>query len=132
MKNRNLVGDIEIHKLISYKWFRTVDDTECSGSPSEYLIHIDLKDEFRNSLSFKTPFHGNLYAYAFVTEEFNKVINTYNFTQNGVKVDLVDWDDRFVISFEENHVEVQFFCNKDDVRYILEHCIRTPEQRIKK
>ena len=130
MKNRNLVGDVDILKLIDYRHFRTIDSTECVGSLSEYLIHIEMKDEFRQSLDFITPFHGNLYAYAFVTDTFDEILDKYGFTKDGLAVDLVDWDEAFVISFEQKKKEIQLYCNKDAVRLILERCVRIPSQRI--
>lgn len=129
MESRNLKGTVELRKLIHYKKFRTVDSPACIGSPNEYLIYIDIKDDFRKKLKFKTPYHGHLYAFAFVTEALLELLDEYNFTLHGVRVDLADWDDQFVISFEENAKEAQFFCSKDDVKFILENCLRIPEQR---
>lgn len=130
MESRNLKGTVELKKLISYKWLRTVADPSCEGSPNEYLIYIDIKDPFRKSLSFKTPYHGHLYAYAFLTTPLKELLDSYGFTLSKVRVDLADWDDQFVISFEENAKEAQFFCSKDDVKFLLEKCIRIPEQRL--
>ncbi len=130
MESRNLKGTVELKELISYRWLRTVNDPLCEGSPNEYLIYIDIKDTFRKSLSFKTPYHGHLYAYAFLTSPLKELLNGDGFTFRGVRVDLADWDDKFVISFEENAKEAQFFCKVEDVKFLLENCIRIPEQRI--
>lgn len=130
MESRNLKGTIEITKLISYNRLRTIDDPSCEGSSSEYLIYIDIKDAFRKSLSFKTPFHGHLFAYAVITPSMKEIFDEYGFTLKGVRVDLSDWDKQFVISLEENAKEVQFYCSRDDVKFLLEHCLRIPEQRI--
>lgn len=130
MKNRNFKGDLNLLELISYKRLRTVDDDTVPGSPNEYLINIDVKDIFREKLSFKTPYHGHLYAYAFITEPMKNLLDTYGFSHKNVTVDLVDWDDKFVLSLEENKHEVMFNCKIEDVIFLLEHCMRTPSQRI--
>ncbi|MGM9972315.1 MAG: hypothetical protein ACI35W_07890 [Anaeroplasmataceae bacterium] len=130
MKNRNLKGSVKLIELIYYKRLRTVEDDTAPGSPKEYLINIDLKDPFRDKLSFRTPYHGHLYAYAFITEPMKKLLDTYGFTLKGVMVDLVDWDDKFVLSLEEDKREVQFFCSIEDVIFLLENCMRIPSQRL--
>ncbi len=130
MESRNLRGSVELLELIYKKKLRTVDDPTCPGSSAEYLIYIDLKDEFRKKLNFKTPYHGHLYAYAYVSKEVQKILDENDFTLKGVRVDLADWDDKFVISFEENAKEIQFFCKSADVKYLLENCLRIPMQRI--
>lgn len=131
MESRNLKGTVELRKLIKYEKLRTVDSPTCLGSQSEYLIYIDIKEDFRRMLNFSTPYHGRLYAYAYVTEALLKILSEYNFTLHGVRVDLADWDEQFVISFEEEAREVQFFCSKNDVKFLLENCLRIPEQRFK-
>ncbi len=131
MENRNIKGTVNILDLIYYKRFRTVDSPACEGCGTEYFVNIILKDAFRKKLKFKTPYHGNLFAFANLTPGMQKLMQEYEFDHKKVRVDLADWDERFLLSFEQDHREAQFFCNSKDVKFILENCVRIPEERKK-
>jgi hypothetical protein len=131
MQNRNIKGTVNILDLIYYKRFRTVDSPMCVGCGCEYFVNIILKDSFRKKLKFKTPYHGQLFAYASLTTNMKKLMDDYNFDYKNVRVDLADWDERFLLSFEQDNREAQFFCSSKDVKFILENCVRIPEERKK-
>lgn len=129
MKNRQNKESVDILSLISFKKLRTAESFEIPHALKEYPITFHLKDPFRRKLTFKTLFHGRIYAFAFITDEFNKFLTQRGFDYKQIMVDIADWDSRFVLSIEDKTHEMQFYIKSLDVKYLLENCLRIPEQR---
>lgn len=129
MKNRLDKESIDILKYISFKKMRTIDGFEIPHSIKEYPITFHLKDPFRRQLTFKTLFHGRIYAFAFITDEFDEFLLKRDFDYKNIMVDIADWDSKFVLSIEDKTHEMQFYVKSLDVKYLLENCLRIPDQR---
>ena len=132
-RNKMPIKKVNILELIFFRRFRTVDNFEMFHVPDEYPVEIFIKDPFRKSLSFKTPWIGKMCAYAHPTKNMIAFLEENDVDYKAMKVYLYDWDKQFVISIEEpkRMREVQFTCDRDDVRKLLEWCVRIPEQRHK-
>lgn len=129
MKNRQLKQKVDLLEFISFKKLRTVEDLDGAHALKEYPITFHLKDPFRKTLSFKTLFHGRIYAFAFITDAFDKFLKEKGFDYKDIMVDIADWDSVFVLSIEDNKHEAQYFVLSTDVKYLLENCLRIPDQR---
>lgn len=132
-RNKMPIKKVNILELIFFRRFRTVNNFEMVHVPDEYPVEIFIKDAFRKSLSFKTPWIGKMCAYAHITKNMIALLEENDVDYKAMKVYLYDWDKQFVISIEEpkRMREVQFTCDRDDVRKLLEWCVRIPEQRHK-
>ena len=118
--------------IIPYR-FRTVEDFSFAKAPDEVSIHIFLKDEMRKSLSFKTPWSGELYAYCAVSKGFNTTILNKGFSLKDVTLTFSDWDQEYVITLEikGSKEELQYSVSKESVRLCLEGGLRITQQRIR-
>lgn len=131
MKSRQHKETLELLNLISFKKLRTVYSLEIPHALKEYPITFILKDPFRKTLNFKTMFHGRIYAYAFITDKFKELLLKNGFDYTKIMVDIADWDTQFVLSIEQDSKELQYYVSSLDVKYLLENCLRIPEQRDK-
>ncbi|MBP5444838.1 MAG: hypothetical protein J6Y28_01580 [Acholeplasmatales bacterium] len=129
--NKPPLKKVNILELIFFRYFRTVTNFEMPRADSEYPVEIFIKDPFRKSLSFKTPWIGRMYAYAHITKNMKELLKINDVDFENIRVHLYDWDKEFVLSIEEPKKarELQFSCDRNEVRVLLEWCVRVPEQR---
>ncbi|MGB8454143.1 MAG: hypothetical protein WCD89_17665 [Anaerocolumna sp.] len=124
--------EMDLKKLIPSNHFRTVESFAMRKVKSETNVEIELKDSFMQSLNFKAPWDGKLYAYARHTDEFIDFLK-----ENGLGIEdlktiyMQDWDNFFNIIFEGSNIkkEVSFFASKEDMKNLLENCCRIQEQK---
>lgn len=131
--NKTPFEKINLFEYISPRHFRTVSNFEMHHVEKEYGVELFLKDKFRKKLSFKTPWLGQLYGYAFITNKMAELLKKNDIDYHNIKVNLNDWDNRFVLSITDpiNMKEIQLSCEQIEVLELLEWCVKIPEQRIK-
>lgn len=127
---------IRLTDYVTPPYFRTVESFAMGKAPGEISVKIEIKDAFRNKLSFPVSWDGILYAYALETTavaEF-RASHGYDLAPR-LLITLEDWDDRFCLTAEydsDPKRETSFFVAQDDVLYLLENCRRIPSQRLPK
>lgn len=108
--------------------FRTVlaQQREITAGLSEIPVEFELQKDFIKSLSFPVQWDGLMYGYyrgrKIIEEKVGAMIK---------RVVICDWNEKFVVIFEkDNGVEDPvFYVAPEDVRLLLEKCLRVPEQR---
>jgi hypothetical protein len=127
---------IRLQELIIPKYFRTVENLQMQKSPREITVIIELKDAFRNRLSFPVAWDGILYGFALETPGMTEfcVKNSY-LSLPSLTLTFEDWDDIFCLTAEyssDTKKETSYYIPQDDVLYLLENCRRISSQRIPK
>ena len=108
--------------------FRTVtyEQLRYPGGITEIPVEILLKKDTAKRLSFKVPRDGMLYGFARIRPAVREKFGTEN-----AKLYINDWDDKFVMIFElEGKGEKAYIVTADEVVYLIENCMRVPQQRI--
>lgn len=109
---------------------RTIDKTlqDTPGGFTEIPLQINLKEKTAKKLSFKVPWDGVLYGFIRGKDELSK--------KAGLRFPLVcatltEWEDHFALILETEEIRdyAAFKVKSDDVIYLLENCLRAPEQR---
>ena len=84
-----------------------------------------LKKETAKKLSFKVPRDGMVYGFARIKPKVKEI-----FAAEDAKLFINDWDDKFVMVFElDGKSEKAFFITADEIVYLLENCMRVPQQK---
>lgn len=126
-KRYEKIQKIELSKLFPVEDFRLVreEHRKIPGGISEIFIKVDLKKDFAKKLNFKAPWDGELYAFVKCKKELFKATGY----DNTKKITITDWDDEFVIVFEDNkgHEEPIYSVEKNELKDLLENC-RKPEK----
>ena len=107
--------------------FRTVmyDQLKIPGGITEIPVEIMLKKETAKKLSFKVPRDGMVYGFARIKPKVKEI-----FAAEDAKLFINDWDDKFVMVFElDGKIEKAFFITADEIVYLLENCMRVPQQK---
>lgn len=122
---------INLKEVLPPNHFRTVGSFEYLKAPSEFSVTIDIKEETKKLLKFKTSWDGILFAYARATDGLLELAEKATILElSEVNASLNDWDDKFAFIFEDkNKKEYSYFVSKVDVIDLLENCCRIPEQR---
>lgn len=133
MKYSDKIKVSVLEEFIKPYRFRTIEDFSYVKAPDEVKVQLFLKDDMRKSLSFKTPWSGELYAYCAVSEGFNKAILNKGFTLDDVTLTFSDWDQEYVLTLEikGSKEELQYSVSKESIRLCLEKALRIPGQRVR-
>ncbi len=123
---------VKLSDFIIKEKFRTIMSNcrHVRGGVSEIPVEIQMKMPFAEKLSFYVPW--DCVMYGFVRDKKN-IFKDGSF--NCTKISLSDWGDgRFQLMFESSKEtdELVYFVESDDVRKLLEGCMRPQEQRIPK
>ena len=124
--------EIELKKYIPSDHFRTVESFEMLKAKSETRAEIELKDNFKQQLSFHVPWDGKLYAYIRRTKEFTELCEENSISEAEIKtVYMQDWDEKFLLNVESGNSskEAGFFVSNSDMIDLLEHCCRIESQK---
>lgn len=109
--------------------FRTVlfQQSKKTGGVDEISVEVELKDKFMKTLSFPVPWDGKLYGYI----RKNKLLTDITKTKKITMISLHDWDNNFLMLIEraEEKEEVPFLVTNEEVKNLLENCLRVPQQR---
>ncbi len=121
-------AEVKLAEYIPAKLFRTIlpEQRHFPCGISELPVEIQLKKEYAKTLSFEVPWDGTMYG--FVRGKNDIALKLGN---TAIKhISIQDWDDRFLLLFEgeDKGDEIPFFVSPDDVRELLENCLRVPEQ----
>ncbi len=110
--------------------FRTVtsDCRHIGGGYSEIPVEIHMKPAFVKTLSFKVDWDGIVYGYVRSKREVSEKLGGFPSLR---LITISDWDGQFRMIFEgtEENNEKPFFVKPEEVRELLENCLRAPEQR---
>lgn len=120
---------VRLSDYIAVKRFRTIlpEQRHTPCGVSELPVEIQLKKTFAKSLSFKVPWDGLLYGFVRGKKDIAEKLGDFV----AVKlISLQDWEHSFLLLFEgeDKGAEKAFFVSADDVRELLENCLRVPEQ----
>ena len=113
--------------LIRPDKFRTVtyEQLRYPGGITEIPVEILLKKDTAKRLSFKVPRDGMLYGFARIRPTVKE-----RFGAENAMMYINDWDDKFVMVFElDGKSEKAFFITADEIVYLLENCMRVPQQK---
>lgn len=117
----------ELSELVTPDRFRTVLYSQFSlpCGLTEIPVELNIKRVTAGKLSFSVPRDGMLYGFArirpFVKEKFGA---------DSAKLYIYDWDNRFAVVFDlGTNKEKAYIVTADEVVYLLENCMRVPEQR---
>ena len=130
--------EIKLKDYIPPNRFRTVESFDTMhGSASELRTELELKDGFMDSLTFKVPWDGKLYAYARPTDGFYKLCEQFGlFADKTTTLYFQDWDTKFLLAIEKTEDDkrqvLTFFASSEDVRDMLENCCRIEAQKASK
>ena len=94
---------------------------------TEFAVEVHMKHALKSKLSFKAPWDGILYGCA----RDKRVLKQKLDLKSDIKTAyLMDWDDKYLFLLElENQKECPVaYVSNEDVLYLLEHCMRIPEQ----
>ncbi len=119
---------VTLDEFITPVKFRTIlpEHRKAGGGVSEIPVEIHTKPPFTKSLSFKVGWDGIIYGYVRGKKEISAKLGG---TPIIVKITVTDWDDRFLMVFEgSENEEIPYFVKSDEVRELLENCLRVPEQ----
>ena len=108
--------------------FRTIlpEYRKLGGGVSEIPVEIHTKPPFTKSLSFNVGWDGMIYGFVRGKKDIAAKLGKI---RDISKITVTDWDDRFLMVFEgKKDEEMPFFVSDDDVRELLETCLRVPEQ----
>lgn len=123
---------MDLIKLIPPNHFRTVESFEMRKAEPETRVELELKDNFMQSLNFKVPWDGKLYAYARHTDRFLDFLEENGLRKEELKtIYMQDWDDFFTIILEGTikDKEISFSASREDMKNLLENCCRIPAQK---
>lgn len=125
-KNSPTVG---LAEYIPTKRFRTIlpDQRHTPCGISELPVEIQLKKAFAKTLSFKVPWDGLLYGFVRGKKDIAEKIGDFAEIKH---ISLQDWESEFLLLFEgeDKGAEKAFFVSSNDVKELLENCLRVPEQ----
>ena len=119
---------VALGEFITPEKFRTIlpESRKVGGGVSEIPVEIHTKPPFTKSLSFHVGWDGIIYGYVRGKKEISAKLGE---TLKIAKITVTDWDDRFLMMFEGyEKEEISFFVSSDEVRELLETCLRVPEQ----
>ena len=129
--------DIQLDDLIPIENFRTIDrkskDVPCGIS--EIPIIININKDFARKLNFKTATSGKIYAFTRMNEKLQVLDGTYTSKDRGGLIKNIiinDWDERFILIIEmANNEEKAFYIDSNEIKNLLENCLKAPEQILK-
>lgn len=120
---------VRLSEYIPAKRFRTIlpEQRHTPCGISELPVEIQLKKAFSKTLSFKVPWDGLLYGFVRGKKDIAGTLGDFSEIKH---ISLQDWDSEFLLLFEgeDKGTEKAFFVSGDDVRELLENCLRVPEQ----
>jgi len=124
------ISDAKLSDYISSQRFRTVTSKQFKlpCGISEIPVEIEVKQKFAESLSFKTSSSGIIYGFV-RTNALLKELDTE--TDDNIQlISLHDWDNKFLMVIEtKSKGELAFNVLSEDVKELLENCVRIPEQK---
>ena len=116
-----------LSELVTPDRFRTVlyEQLQVPCGLTEIPVSVMLNKTTAGKLSFKVPRDGMLYGFARI-----KRLVKDKFGAEKAMMYINDWDDRFVVIFDlGSNIEKAFYVTSEEVIYLLENCIRVPQQR---
>lgn len=121
---------VELSDYIETNRFRTVlhEQYEEPHGITEIPVEIEMNEKFSKTLSFPVPW--DRWLYGFVRE--NHILKSLNDANGGKSIKVIslhDWDKHFLMLIETETGEIANYIESDDVRLLLEGCLRPPEQR---
>lgn len=124
--------DVSLPDYITPNIVRTISESarKIRGGPSEIPLVIQLKKGTAERLSFPVPWDGMLYGFIRGKEALR--------VRAGLELPirsatLSDWDGRFALILETEKLgqTAAFSVKNEDVIFLLENCLRAPEQKSK-
>ena len=121
---------VSLFDFIEIARFRTVlhEQYDEPHGISEIPVEIEMKNKFAKTLSFHVPWDCLLYGFVRQNEKL-KAINQAEGEKAIKLVSLHDWDKNFLMLIETKSGDKAFFVESEDVKKLLEGCMRPREQR---
>ncbi len=114
----------KLSTLFTSDLFRLIPSrlTHLNYGVSEIPVYINIKKEFSKTLSFKTPWDGDMYGYVRNKQNLFKLIGNDTL----VKINISDWDDKFVVAFElkDGREDPVLYVSMAEIKDLLENCLR--------
>ncbi len=126
--------EVKLSEYIETSCFRTVlfDDYLMPCGVSEVRVEIEMKREFVASLSFPVNFNNKIFGFV----RMNDKLREYSPKDKPKQIKVIyinEWDESFAMVIElVDDKEVALFVSKEDVKNLLENCLRVPEQKSRK
>ena len=118
-----------LEEYIPVEFFRTVlfQQSKNTAGITEIPVEIELENKFMKTLAFPIPWDGKMYGYVRKNELLCEISKNKKITL----ISLHDWNDKFLMLIEraEEKEEVPFFVKSEEVKNLLENCMRVPQQR---
>ena len=123
---------VELADYIPADKFRTVHRTEADlpGGISEIKVVIDIEKPLAKKLSFRTSSSGIIHGYVRMNDLLRSINKKTDESDTVKCITINDWGNRalMVIEMEKQGVEMPMFVSTDELIYLLEHCIKVPQQ----
>ncbi len=124
--------DAALADYIPADMFRTVHRTEAElpGGITEIKVVIDIEKPLAKKLSFRTSSSGRIHGFVRMNELLKSLNKKTDKSDTIKEITINDWGDRalMVIAMEKQGVELPMFVSIDDLIYLLENCIKVPQQ----
>lgn len=137
MANSQHYADAPMVKLEDYipvKLFRTVHRTQAvlPGGITEIKVIIDIERPFAKKLSFRTSSSGRIHGFVRMNERLKSINTKYDKSTTVRRITINDWGMKALMVIEmEDDSEKACFVPIDQLKYLLENCLRAPEQSAK-
>jgi len=126
---------VRLSDYIPSDMFRTVLVKQLSipCGISELPVVIEFKQKFMEHLEFTASPSGYVYGYVRPNALLQEINHMGKQAKNINRITLHDWDEKFLMTIDtvEPPYEQAFYVQPDEVKELLNSCLRTPEQRVK-
>ena len=129
----NIEENMALAEILPADHFRTISQkvrNTVALTSNEVGVTITMKQPFAKTLRFPVPWDGILYGVARKTELLRQIGTDKEGYFWVTSITCNDWDDCFLLVLESADVlrYRAFYISADEVRELLEHCLRIPEQ----
>ena len=134
MANSQHYADAPTVKLEDYipaKMFRTVHRTEADlpGGITEIKVIIDIERPLAKKLSFRTSSSGRIHGFVRMNDLLRSINTKKDKSTTVRRITINDWGNKALLVIEmENDEEQPFFVPISELIYLLENCLRAPQQ----
>ena len=129
-KHYENMKDVSLFAYVTPDIVRTIPESQrdIPGGLTETPLEIHLKKKSAKRLSFHVPWDGILYGFIRGKDRFRAKAGLILPIKSAT---ISDWDRQFVLILETEDANqtAAFSVKTDDVIYLLENCLRAPEQK---
>ncbi len=122
---------VKLEDYIPVKKFRTVHRTEADlpGGITEIKVIIDIERPLAKKLSFRTSSSGRIHGFVRMNDLLRSINTKKDKSTTVRRITINDWGNKALLVIEmENDEEQPFFVPISELIYLLENCLRAPQQ----